>query len=144
MIVQLNLTNGSVPGELIPRAFARALEAGHEHRHRGIRFVTPVERHTRKDTAILSRRHALNLAARKANPAHWSGKTRNWTPIETGALNPEREPEVTPVEGWVALEANGQDDETAWSNPLWVPREQPAPYTAAAEDSRTDRSCSLA
>ncbi|MCH4565489.1 IS3 family transposase [Halomonas sp. EGI 63088] len=70
----------------------------HEHRHSGIRFVTPAERHASKDKAILTRRHELNLAARKANPARWSGKTRNWTPIETVSLNPEREPAVTLVE----------------------------------------------
>ena len=70
----------------------------HEHRHSGIRFVTPAERHARQDKAILTRRHALNLAARQANPSRWSGKTRNWTPIETVSLNPEREPQVTLAE----------------------------------------------
>jgi transposase InsO family protein len=70
----------------------------HEHRHSGIRFVTPAERHACQDKAILSRRHTLNLAARKANPERWSGKTRNWTPIETVSLNPERELDVTPAE----------------------------------------------
>ena len=25
------------------------------------------------------------------NPARWSGKTRNWSPIDAGTLNPERD-----------------------------------------------------
>jgi transposase InsO family protein len=68
----------------------------HEHRHSGIRFVTPVERHDGKDTAILAKRHALNEAARWRNPSRWSGQTRNWTPIKSVALNPALQPEITP------------------------------------------------
>ena len=67
-----------------------------EHRHRAIRFVTPEERHRGEDRAILAQRHALNQAARQAHPERWSGKTRNWEPIEVVSLNPEREPESTP------------------------------------------------
>lgn len=63
----------------------------HEHRHSGIRFVTPVERHAGHDTAILNKRHAINEQARSRNPSRWSGKTRNWEPVHTVALNPERE-----------------------------------------------------
>ena len=69
----------------------------HEHRHSGIRFVTPSERHEGKDTAILAQRHALNEAARCRNPNQWSGKTRNWEPIGSVALNPALEPEITPL-----------------------------------------------
>ena len=68
-----------------------------EHRHSAIRFVTPEERHRGEDRAILAQRHALNQAARQAHPERWSGKTRNWEPIEVVSLNPEREPESTPV-----------------------------------------------
>jgi len=68
-----------------------------EHRHSAIRFVTPDERHRGEDQAILAQRHALNQAARDQNPARWSGKTRNWDPIEVVSLNPERTPEITPV-----------------------------------------------
>jgi putative transposase len=63
----------------------------HEHRHSGIRFVTPAERHAGHDTAILNRRHALNEQARSRNPSRWSGNTRNWEPVHTVALNPDRE-----------------------------------------------------
>lgn len=69
----------------------------HEHRHSGIRFVTPAQRHAGEDQAILAQRHVLHQAARQQNPARWSGKTRNWEPIPRVSLNPEREPKVTPV-----------------------------------------------
>lgn len=70
-----------------------------EHRHSGIRFVTPAERHAGHDKAILGRRHALNEQARSRNPSRWSGKTRNWAPIQSVTLNPDRElavQELTP------------------------------------------------
>ena len=66
----------------------------HEHRHSGIRFVTPAQRHAGQDAAILNRRHALNQQARSRNPSRWSGKTRNWEPVHTVALNPDRELEI--------------------------------------------------
>jgi transposase InsO family protein len=70
----------------------------HEHRHSGIRLVTPTQRHSGEDASVLAKRHAINQAAREANPARWSGKTRNWTPIRTVSLNPERELQVTVIE----------------------------------------------
>ncbi len=67
----------------------------HEHRHSGIRFVTPVQRHAGDDAKVLAKRHAINQATREANPARWSGKTRNWAPIGTVSLNPERDQTIT-------------------------------------------------
>jgi len=52
--------------------------------------VTPVQRHTGEDKAILAKRHALNLAAKAARPERWSGGTRNWEPVTLVSLNPER------------------------------------------------------
>jgi transposase InsO family protein len=63
----------------------------HDHRHSGIRYVSPAQRHAGEDHAILAARHALYLQARALNPARWSGKTRNWSPIGTVTLNPERD-----------------------------------------------------
>ena len=40
-----------------------------EHRHSGIRYVTPGQRHRGTDTAILRARHELYLKARERNPA---------------------------------------------------------------------------
>jgi putative transposase len=62
-----------------------------EHRHSGIRFVTPGQRHRRQDEGILANRHNVYQQARLKNPRRWSGKTRNWAPIAEVYLNPERE-----------------------------------------------------
>ena len=62
-----------------------------EHRHSGIRYVSPAQRHVGDDEAILAARHALYTKARESNPARWSGKTRNWSPIGAVTLNPERD-----------------------------------------------------
>jgi putative transposase len=64
----------------------------HDHRHSAIRFVTPEERHTGRDGALLRQRHVLYQRARTRTPARWSGATRNWSPISDVRLNPEREP----------------------------------------------------
>ncbi|MFM5363959.1 integrase core domain-containing protein [Aeromonas veronii] len=61
-----------------------------EHRHSRIGFVTPGERHRGEDKALLAKRHEVYQAAREANPARWRGQTRNWTPVGTVMLNPER------------------------------------------------------
>ncbi|MDT8444561.1 MAG: IS3 family transposase [Desulfuromonadales bacterium] len=63
----------------------------HQHKHRGINYVTPHERHTGQDTAILEHRHAVYQQARERNPARWSGETRNWSPVGAVWLNPEKE-----------------------------------------------------
>jgi putative transposase len=62
------------------------------HRHSGIRFVTPEERHTGADRQLLEARHDLYQKAREANPRRWTRQTRNWQPITTVKLNPERDP----------------------------------------------------
>lgn len=62
-----------------------------EHQHSGIRYVTPEARHAGTDRDILTRRHAIYQAAREAKPERWSKQTRNWNPIETVTLNPERD-----------------------------------------------------
>jgi putative transposase len=61
-----------------------------EHRHSGIRFVTPDQRHQGRDVAILAARQALYDLARRANPERWTGTIRDWSPIPTVTLNPER------------------------------------------------------
>jgi putative transposase len=75
------------------RDWARKFVAwyNHEHRHSGIRYVSPAERHEGQDHNILARRHRLYLEAREANPRRWARHTRNWHPIGAVTLNPERE-----------------------------------------------------
>lgn len=63
----------------------------HDHRHSGIGYVSPAQRHSGEDRIILAARHALYLQARALKPARWSGKTRNWAPIGAVTLNPERD-----------------------------------------------------
>jgi transposase InsO family protein len=62
-----------------------------EHRHSGIRYVSPQQRHGGDDQAILAARHALYVQAKKRNPARWSGNTRDWSHIGVVTLNPERD-----------------------------------------------------
>ena len=61
-----------------------------KHRHSGIRFVTPTQRHAGLDSAILSKRKAVYERARNKHPERWSRQTRNWTPITEVHLNPEK------------------------------------------------------
>lgn len=64
----------------------------HEHRHSGIRFVTPVQRHQQQDAILLAKRKEVYEQAKSAHPERWSGRaTRNWRPIGAVSLNPERE-----------------------------------------------------
>jgi putative transposase len=62
-----------------------------EHRHSGIKYVTPAQRHAAQDRALLTARHELYQRARRANPRRWSRQTRDWTPVATVTLNPERD-----------------------------------------------------
>lgn len=63
-----------------------------EHRHSGIVFVTPTQRHEGADIALLKQRHTVYTAAKQRHPQRWSGETRNWTPVKEVWLNPERQP----------------------------------------------------
>lgn len=67
----------------------------HDHRHSGIRYVSPAQRHAGEDHTILAARHALYIRAREAKPARWSGSTRDWSPLGPVTLNPERDSIVT-------------------------------------------------
>ena len=61
-----------------------------EHRHSGLRYVTPHQRHHGQATALLEQRKRLYAAARAQHPQRWSGKTRNWHLADVVTLNPER------------------------------------------------------
>jgi transposase InsO family protein len=63
----------------------------HDHRHSGIGYVSPAQRHAGDDVAILAARHELYLKARERNPARWSSSTRDWSHIAVVTLNPERD-----------------------------------------------------
>lgn len=59
-----------------------------EHLHSGIKFVTPDDRHFGRSEQVLSKRKIVYDKARRKNPERWSGKPRNWDPIEIVVLNP--------------------------------------------------------
>jgi putative transposase len=62
-----------------------------EHQHSAISFVTPEQRHTGQDIAILANRKRVYQKAKAENPGRWSGNIRNWNRIESVNLNPEKE-----------------------------------------------------
>lgn len=64
----------------------------HEHCHSGIRFVTPEQRHKQQDKRLLAQRNVLYENAKLKHPERWAGRaTRNWSPIGSVSLNPDRE-----------------------------------------------------
>jgi len=65
----------------------------HQHRHSGIKFVTPHQRHSGTAKAICQQRALVYEAARRANPTRWSGATRCWSqPAEVWINKPIEEP----------------------------------------------------
>jgi len=65
-----------------------------EHRHSGIRFVTPDQRHDGREAAVLAQRVTVYERARRKNPNRWSRRTRNWTAAPAVYLNPKRDQET--------------------------------------------------
>jgi putative transposase len=63
----------------------------YEHKHSGIGYVSPAQKHCGQDIAILAARDVVYAEAKRLNPSRWSGATRDWTPIEVVTLNPEKE-----------------------------------------------------
>ena len=63
----------------------------HEHRHSGIQFVTPAQRHQGRDQAILAQRKAVYEIAKAKRPQRWRGESRNWSWIAQVSLNPDRD-----------------------------------------------------
>ena len=65
-----------------------------EHRHSGIRFVTPDERHHGRENEVLANRARVYERARRRHPTRWSRGTRNWTPAPAVFLNPKKDQEA--------------------------------------------------
>jgi transposase InsO family protein len=68
-----------------------------QHRHKGISWVTPMERQEKLDVEILERRSKVYAAARKANPNRWSGGEKKWTNINSVTLNGRMEPKLNTI-----------------------------------------------
>lgn len=62
-----------------------------EHRHSGIKHVTPSQRHQGVDKELLVKRRAVYEEAKRKNPNRWSDNTRNWKWIDKVWLNPENQ-----------------------------------------------------
>ncbi|HDZ78759.1 MAG TPA: transposase [Gammaproteobacteria bacterium] len=62
-----------------------------EHRHSGIQYVTPNQRHAGLDTDLLVERKKVYEKAKKQNPERWSGNIRNWEPVTEVWLNPPKD-----------------------------------------------------
>lgn len=62
----------------------------HQHKHSGLKFVTPAQRHDGRSAAILRHRHEVYEAAKQRRPERWAGATRDWDLDDQVWLNPER------------------------------------------------------
>jgi putative transposase len=56
------------------------------HKHSGIKYVTPEQRHNGLDTQLLLNRKATYLKAQQVKPSRWSNSIRNWDYIYEVAL----------------------------------------------------------
>ena len=60
----------------------------HQHRHSGIKFVTPQQRHSGEAIAIYKKRTDLYEQARQRHPRRWTGAPRCWRQPEVVWINP--------------------------------------------------------
>lgn len=60
-----------------------------DHRHSAIGFVTPAQRHSKTDEALLQARAVVYEQARQKHPTRWSQKTRDWRFVDVVNLNPD-------------------------------------------------------
>lgn len=60
-----------------------------EHKHSGIRFVSPGQRHRGEDVSILEQREAVYMAAKERHPERWAKECRNWNHVPSVTLNPD-------------------------------------------------------
>ncbi len=69
----------------------------HQHRHSGIKFVTPQQRHSGHAVEICRQRAHVYEKARQKHPRRWSRSTRCWRQPEVVWINkPPEEPMTTP------------------------------------------------
>ena len=59
----------------------------HQHRHSGIKFVTPVQRHSGRAIEICCQRAVVYERARRCHPRRWSGSPRCWHQPEVVWIN---------------------------------------------------------
>lgn len=66
----------------------------HDHKHSGIGFVAPADRHAGRDVEILAARRATYARARRRHPARWARHARPWSRPAVVRLNPATHPSV--------------------------------------------------
>jgi putative transposase len=66
------------------------------HRHSGIKFLTPHQRHSGQGEEILIKRHQLYEEAKAKHPARWTRQTRDWSIGNEVWLNPEKSQKEAP------------------------------------------------
>ncbi|AOT70566.1 integrase core domain-containing protein [Geosporobacter ferrireducens] len=65
-----------------------------EHRHSGLNFLTPNQRHNGLAEQILEQRKKVYEEAKSKHPERWSREIRNWDLDEEVWLNPEKSSEI--------------------------------------------------
>jgi putative transposase len=61
-----------------------------EHRHSGLNFLTPQQRHSGMATDIFTNRQRVYEEAKAAHPERWAREIRDWSLNDEVWLNPER------------------------------------------------------
>ena len=69
----------------------------YRHKHSGIKFVTPMQRHEGTAMRVTQKRKQVYEAAKVNNPARWSGHTRDWALPLSVQLNPDKTEEMKAV-----------------------------------------------
>lgn len=69
-----------------------------EHRHSGLKYVTPSQRHRGEDKALMGRPATLYENAKVRHPPRWTRGVRNWRLPNAVFLNPERNPESEKIQ----------------------------------------------
>lgn len=65
-----------------------------EHRHSGINYVTPAQRHGGEDQKILAKRKEVYMKAKERHPERWSRDVKDWKYSAEEWLNPRQEKET--------------------------------------------------
>jgi len=82
-----------------------------EHKHSGLNFISPIERHKGLDKEIFNKRIEVYEAAKNKHPERWTKDIRNWSLEDKVFLNPERKEKTVDktVDRVVDKEANIAD-----------------------------------
>lgn len=62
----------------------------HTHKHSGLKFVTPTQRHSGQAEQLMAKRREVYAAARERVPGRWTRGLRDWELSTEVWLNPER------------------------------------------------------